>query len=52
MEVLYAGLGDQKYNPCVLLRQYVDAGWYGRKTNRGFYVYENGRKVSAEAVPA
>jgi len=52
MEVLYNGIGDPKYNPCALLRQYVDAGWYGRKTGRGFYVYENGRKVSAEAVPA
>jgi len=50
MEVLYAGLGDQKYNPCVLLRQYVDAGWFGRKTGRGFYTYANGRKVSPEAV--
>lgn len=47
MEVLNDGLGDQKYNPCPLLRQYVDAGWYGRKTGRGFYRYEAGKKVEA-----
>lgn len=40
MEVLYEGFGDSKYRPCPLLRQYVQAGWYGRKTGRGFYVYE------------
>ena len=47
MEVLNEGLGDQKYNPCPLLRQYVDAGWYGKKTGRGFYRYEAGKKVEA-----
>lgn len=40
MEVLYEGFGDSKYRPCPLLRQYVQAGWYGRKSGRGFYVYE------------
>ena len=50
MEVLHEGLGDPKYAPCALLRQYVDAGWYGRKSGRGFYVYQNGRKVAAEAA--
>lgn len=40
MEVLYEGFGDSKYRPCPLLRQYVKAGWLGRKTGRGFYVYE------------
>ena len=39
MEVLHVGTGDSKYRPCPLLRQYVDAGWYGRKTGRGFYEY-------------
>lgn len=40
MEVLYHGTSDSKYRPCPLLRQYVDAGWLGRKTGRGFYEYE------------
>ena len=39
MEVLYEGFGDSKYRPCPLLRQYVQAGWYGRKSGRGFYTY-------------
>ncbi len=39
MEVLHEGLGDSKYRPCPLLRRYVDAGWLGRKTGRGFYTY-------------
>lgn len=38
-EVLYRGLGDDKYRPCPLLRQYVDAGWLGKKSGRGFYRY-------------
>ena len=39
LETLYEGFGDPKYRPCPLLRQYVDAGYLGRKTGRGFYVY-------------
>jgi 3-hydroxybutyryl-CoA dehydrogenase len=38
-EVLHKGLGESKYRPAPLLRQYVDAGWLGRKTKRGFYSY-------------
>jgi len=40
METLYAGFGDEKYRPCPLLCKYVKAGWLGRKSGRGFYVYE------------
>lgn len=40
MEVLYDGFGDSKYRPCPLLRQYVQAGWLGKKSGRGFYTYE------------
>lgn len=40
MNVLHEGLGDSKYRPCPLLVKYVEAGWLGRKTNRGFYTYE------------
>jgi 3-hydroxybutyryl-CoA dehydrogenase len=39
LTVLYEGFGDPKYRPCPLLRQYVAAGWYGKKSGRGFYDY-------------
>ena len=39
MNVLHDGLADTKYRPCPLLTKYVEAGWLGRKTQRGFYDY-------------
>jgi 3-hydroxybutyryl-CoA dehydrogenase len=45
MNVLHEGLADTKYRPCPLLTKYVEAGWLGRKTNRGFYDYEGDEPV-------
>ena len=39
MNVLYDGLADSKYRPCPLLTKYVEAGWLGKKSGRGFYDY-------------
>ncbi|MDE0256714.1 MAG: 3-hydroxybutyryl-CoA dehydrogenase [Rhodospirillaceae bacterium] len=45
MQVLYDGLADSKYRPCPLLVKYVEAGWLGRKVNRGFYDYSGDTPV-------
>lgn len=45
MQVLHEGLADSKYRPCPLLVKYVEAGWLGRKTKRGFYDYRSGTPV-------
>jgi 3-hydroxybutyryl-CoA dehydrogenase len=45
MQVLYEGLADSKYRPCPLLVKYVEAGWLGRKTKRGFYDYRGEKPV-------
>jgi 3-hydroxybutyryl-CoA dehydrogenase len=45
MQVLHEGLADSKYRPCPLLVKYVEAGWLGRKTQRGFYDYRGPKPV-------
>lgn len=45
MQVLHEGLADSKYRPCPLLVKYVEAGWLGRKTRRGFYDYRSGAPI-------
>ncbi|MCC8940499.1 MULTISPECIES: 3-hydroxybutyryl-CoA dehydrogenase [Bradyrhizobium] len=45
MQVLHEGLADSKYRPCPLLVKYVEAGWLGRKTQRGFYDYRGDRPI-------
>lgn len=45
MQVLYEGLADSKYRPCPLLVKYVEAGWLGRKTRRGFYDYRSEKPI-------
>jgi len=45
MQVLHEGLADTKYRPCPLLVKYVEAGWLGKKTQRGFYDYRSGAPV-------
>lgn len=48
-DVLYQDVGDPKFRPCPLLRRYVEAGWLGRKSGRGFHVYE-GRREQQETM--
>ncbi|MTJ82283.1 MAG: 3-hydroxybutyryl-CoA dehydrogenase [Telmatospirillum sp.] len=45
MQVLHVGMGDSKYRPCPLLVKYVEAGWLGRKSGRGFYDYSGDKPV-------
>ena len=45
MQVLYEGLADSKYRPCPLMVKYVEAGWLGKKTGRGFYDYRGEHPV-------
>lgn len=44
-QTMYGGYGLEKYHPSPLLVQYVNAGWLGKKSGRGFYCYENGKKI-------
>lgn len=52
MKVLHSGLGEDKYRPCPLLVQYVDAGWHGVKSGRGVYLYPDGGKHSSPIAGA
>jgi len=52
MNVLYDGFGDSKYRPCPLLKQYVAAGWLGKKSGRGFYDYAGAAANGKAAAPA
>lgn len=52
MNVLHDGMGDSKYRPCPLLKQYVAAGWLGKKSGRGFYDYRTATNGVAAPVPA
>jgi 3-hydroxybutyryl-CoA dehydrogenase len=52
MNVLYDGFADSKYRPCPLLKQYVAAGWMGKKSGRGFYDYSAATNGTAAGIPA
>lgn len=52
LEVLHRDLGDDRYRPCPLLRQYVAAGWLGRKSGRGFHRYDDAGPTRATGTPA
>jgi 3-hydroxybutyryl-CoA dehydrogenase len=45
MQTLHEGLSDSKYRPCPLLVKYVEAGWLGRRTGRGFYDYSGSKPI-------
>ena len=45
MKILHEGFGDTKYRPCPLLVKYVEAGWYGKKTGKGFYDYSDKKPI-------
>ena len=52
-EVLHQDLGDPKFRPCPLLRRYVEAGWLGNKSGRGFYIYsDTGHTTVANVLPS
>jgi 3-hydroxybutyryl-CoA dehydrogenase len=51
-QVLHSELGDDKYRPCPLLRQHVAAGWLGKKSGRGFYIYQDGVKQGPSSQKA
>lgn len=52
LEVLHRDLGDDRYRPCPLLRQYVAAGWLGRKSGRGFHRYDRAGPTRATGTPS
>jgi 3-hydroxybutyryl-CoA dehydrogenase len=52
MNVLHDGFGDSKYRPCPLLKQYVAAGWLGKKSGRGFYDYRSAANGTPAGIPA
>jgi 3-hydroxybutyryl-CoA dehydrogenase len=46
LELLHREIGEDKYRPCTLLRNFVEAGWHGRKSGKGFYSYEGDDPVA------
>src|SRR6202022_4321203 len=52
MQLLHEGMADPKYRPCPFLVKYVEAGWLGRKTQRGFYDYRSGTPIPTRSCVA